>query len=591
MKFHSRSARALLCGASVCAAALVLLSGCGGGGGSDSSAPAAPASTNPLPPAAPPTAGQPPAPNPVTPPTPAPPANTPPAVSPPPAPAPAPNPVAETRNCDIRYSIIKPFVTTGTDPNLSLQWHLNNTAGTRPIDIRAFSAWATNKGEGVRIAVVDDAIEINHPDLLPNIIAGGSYNYFGNGDSPLPCFAVDNHGTEVAGIIASRDNNAIGGAGVAPRSQLVGFNSLSAGTDVAVIDSMQRDSQLNQIYNNSWGSTDDGFLHPADASWSAAIDSGLKTGRAGKGSIYVFAAGNGGAISLKNNALHVENSNFDGYVNRIGLVSVCSTDDNGERSFFSEFGVNLLVCAPSNSSARGGISTTTIKGAYTADFAGTSASAPMVSGVIALMLSANPKLTWRDVPIILAQSAQKTSLSNVNWNGTGVFRYNPFFGFGVVDAKAAVELATNWQSVGDSSNLEQCSLTRNPNLSIPDALASGTATTVGDVITVSAADCKVKQIEYIDLNLTTDHIYQGELKFELKSPSGTASQLTYPQSCGRNLSDADNPCKQLLDNWRFGVIRHMNENPLGSWRLEVTDTINGSSGKLNTWTLKIYGRP
>jgi proprotein convertase subtilisin/kexin type 2 len=483
---------------------------------------------------------------------------------------------------------VPPPAAVGADPFLTQLWHLNS-ARANSADIRAFSAWALNKGENSRIVVIDDAIEINHPDLAPNVVTGGSYNYFG-GVEPLPCSADDGHGTQVAGLATARDNNGIGVAGAAPRAKLVGFNALNASSDSSVIDALQRDLQKNQIYNNSWGSDDDGLLHSVSFLWEDATTRGIKTGRAGKGAIYVYAGGNGGAITLKNNSLHVDNSNFDGYVNRHGVIAVCSTDEQGNRSTFGEFGVNQWVCAPSFSNVEGGTRTTAIGGNYSNNFAGTSASAPIVSGVVALMLTANPNLTWRDVPLILAQTARKTNLTDANWNGSGQTRYNPFLGFGVVDADAAVQKAATWVSVGNSTSLVTCTYNRpNLNLAIPDA----TATTLG-LVTDSAnvqSACGIGKIEYVDVELQLNHPYKGELNIQLTSPNENISQLTYPQTCGVILFNEPNPCAQPMPLWRFGVVRHMDENPNGLWQLKVIDTKAGDVGTLLAWKLTVYGRP
>ncbi len=505
----------------------------------------------------------------------------------PPNGGPPPSAVGDTRNCSFQYSITQPPILTGADPKLAEQWHLQNTAGGSAVDLRAIAAWTTTKGENVRVAVVDDAIETIHADLTENVVPNGSFNFFGGSALPLPCFAKDNHGTEVAGILAARDNNGIGVAGVAPRVKLVGFNALEAGTDQAIIDSMQRDNQLNHIYHNSWGSTDDGFQHAADSGWSNAIDQGIKNGRGGKGSIYIFASGNGGNVELDNKALHVDNSNLDGYVNQIGVIAACASDDNGGRPFFSEFGVNQLVCAPAYGASRG-VTTTTVQNGYASDFIGTSASAPMVSGVVALMLSVNPNLTWRDVPIILAKTARKTSLSDQFWDGTDpkVEKYNPFFGFGIVDAEKAVAEAKIWKSVGDSNSLQSCNFTSNPNLLVPNE-----PTVAADQISVSA-NCAIRKIEYIDVTITSDHPYSADLRLKLISPTGSVSQLTFPQTCGKNLAASKDPCKQAINNWRYGVVRHMNETSQGVWKLEATDTVADSdNGRISNWSIKIWGRP
>src|SRR5690606_21843690 len=154
----------------------------------------------------------------------------------------------------------------GADPQLGQQWHLDNdgtVTGRRGEDLGAVGAWTITKGEGVRVALLDDAIEVTHEDLAPNVVADGSFNYrqARRGNSwPLPCNSDDGHGTSVAGLIVARDGNALGMAGVAPRASLVGYNALATALDTDVSEALNRDLGLNSVYNNSWGSPDDGFL-------------------------------------------------------------------------------------------------------------------------------------------------------------------------------------------------------------------------------------------------------------------------------------------------------------------------------------------
>src|SRR5690606_19790688 len=140
--------------------------------------------------------------------------------------------------------------------------------------------------EGVRIAIIDDAIELTHDDIAPNVVAGASYNYrqAGRGNPwPLPCNSDDSHGTSVAGLVVARDNNGIGVAGVAPRASLVGYHALATPLDTDVSEALNRGLAANAVYNNRWGSPDDGFLHPAEPSFVEAIERGISNGRNGKG--------------------------------------------------------------------------------------------------------------------------------------------------------------------------------------------------------------------------------------------------------------------------------------------------------------------
>lgn len=497
--------------------------------------------------------------------------------------------------CELSYTLTDAPLLSGTDPLLADQWHLRNTGqngGTPGEDLHAIDAWSTTRGAGVRVAVIDDAIEVLHPDLQPNLVAGASRSYRASNRGsiwPVPCTAsVDDHGTAVAGILLARDNNAAGGAGVAPRASLVAFDALSSALDSDIADALTRDPQQNAIYHNSWGSPDDGRLHPSEPTFLAAIEDGIARGRGGLGSIYVFPAGNGGCYvrSAADGACQVDNANFDGYVNKRAVLTVCAVDDTGRKPWYGEPGANLLVCAPSSGDRPVGVTTTALRGAYRNDFTGTSASTPMVSGVIALMLAVNPSLTWRDVRLILALTARRNDPTDPGWvvgaDGVG---FNHKYGFGVVDAPAAIARAAGWTSVGGTGGLLSCDApVREPALAIPDAAADGTSTPVTD--TVDLINCPITQIEFVEVNFSATHSYSGDLRIRLTSPAGHVSELAESRICG---GAGSNPCGAYA-NWTFGSVRHLNERADGTWTLSVADRAPLDTGRVDRWSLRIHGR-
>jgi kexin len=497
-------------------------------------------------------------------------------------------------NCDLSYTLTQSPVLIGSDPLLGDQWHLINTGqngGTPGEDLRAAGAWSVTRGSGVRVAIIDDAVELTHPDLYPNLAQGASRSYRnGNRGSiwPVPCIkAEDDHGTAVAGLVLARDDNAIGVVGVASRASLVGYDALSTSYDIDIADALTRDSQLNAIYQNSWGSPDDGHLHPADAVFSAAIQSGLLSGRQGKGSIYVFAGGNGRCFAVsKTGECQDDNSNFDGYVNQRGIVTVCAVDDNGKSPWYGEPGATLTVCAPSSGSSPVGVTTTALNGTYESSFSGTSASTPMVSGVIALMLSVNPSLTWRDVRIILARSARRNDPTDTGWlRAADGLQFNHKYGFGVANAQAAVALASTWSSVGGSAVMKTCdSPLRTPNLPLPDVTPDGKSTPVTDSLSISG--CDITSIEFVDIFFTASHSYSGDLKVSVSSPAAAVSQLANARICKGNTGDT---CG-VYNNWRFGSMRHLGEAANGNWTMTVTDMGQGDTGRFDGWSLRLYGR-
>ena len=472
------------------------------------------------------------------------------------------------------------------DPLFANQWHLRNTgqAGGCPgEDVRISPVWnAGTMGAGVRIAVVDDGLEIGHEDLSANVVAGQSFNYVTSGTDPTG----GEHGTAVGGVAASRDSNGLGGAGAAPRAGLVGYNLLQSFSSINEADAMTRNAAAVFVSNNSWGAPDNGLWAPSAATWRTAIDTGLTSGRNGLGTIYTWAAGNGG----QNN---VDNSNYDGQANYRGVLAICAVGDDGVRASYSERGANLWVCTPSEGRGGHAITTTDRTGAlgynqtgaapdypntnYTNIFNGTSSAAPLAAGVIALVLQAKPTLTWRDLRIILAQSARKNDPGNGEWtvNGGG-FNTNHNYGFGVIDANAAVNLASTWTNVGAEVTFGP--MTLSPNLPIPDNNATGVSSTMNVVAS------GIGKIEFVAITFNTNHTYVGDLDITLTAPSGTVSRLSEQHFC------PGSSCLAPGGTWRFGSARHLGEAVNGNWTLTVKDLFAVDTGTFQSWQLTFYGR-
>ena len=459
---------------------------------------------------------------------------------------------------------------TPTDTLFPDQWHLENTGqggGTAGEDVNITSVWDTYKASsGEVVAIVDDGLEIDHEDLGLNVLSGQSYDYVDGDSDPTDGY----HGTSCAGVAAGRGFNAQGITGAAPFAGLVGYRLLGAETDANEADALTRNNNLIDIYSNSWGPSDDGRrLEAPGPLTESAMESGVTNGRSGLGSIYVWAGGNG---------YDNDNSNYDGYANSRYTIAVAASTNYGDRSDYSEKGANILVNAPSSGGSMD-ISTTDRTGSegynpngnYTDTFGGTSSAAPLVSGIIALIIQANPSLTWRDVQHILIETAEKNDPNDAGWaaNGAG-YPINHKYGFGRIDAQAAVAAALTWTSVGDETNVATGS---SPNFSIPDNDSTG----VSDVITIPDSIT----VEFVEVYFTAaDHTYWGDLEVTLVSPSGTESVLSESHSSGSSYA---------YNNWRFGSVRHFGESSTGNWTLRVRDLQNLDIGTFQSWTLKIYG--
>ncbi|UCG33153.1 MAG: S8 family serine peptidase [Phycisphaerales bacterium] len=458
------------------------------------------------------------------------------------------------------------------DPLYPDQWHLNNTGqggGVPGIDINAESAWAVSDGSGTVIGIVDDGLEINHPDLAGNHDNSLGYDYNDNDPDPSPtCY--QNHGTGVAGLAAARGYNGTGVVGAAPLATLAGIRLLGAAhTDVQEGLALQHRADAISIYNNSWGPYDNGTVKQGPGvSAAAAIETGINEGRGGKGCVYVWAAGNGG--------LSNDNVNYDGYANSRYSIAITSITDGDIKPNYTERGACIMASAPSaggssyltttdNSGSCGGTA-----GDYRDTFGGTSGAAPQGAGVVALVLAANPQLTWRDVQHVLVNSVAKNHAIDYGWavNGAG-HEYNHKYGFGRLDALAAVQLAQSWVNVPPEVSVEQ---TIAPSLAVPDDDPAG----VTSQITIDA-DIKIETVEIPVLIWTPN---RGDLRIELTSPDGTVSILA------ESNHDTNNNY-----NWTFTSIQHWDEHSPGVWTLRVIDEVPGNTASLSEWTLRLWGTP
>ena len=461
------------------------------------------------------------------------------------------------------------------DPLYGCQWHINNREGE---DINVEAVWAEGiTGRGVNVAVVDDGMDHRHEDFRENVDESRNHDYRGAGDLHHP---YAHHGTNVAGIIAAGQNG-VGVTGVAPGATLYGYNFLEEDTDEAMADSMARNRDVTAVSNNSWGPGDGPYLGLAPEIWKLAVDEGVRRGYDGRGVFYAFAGGNG--------HFGADNANLDENANYYAVTAVCAVGDDDVRSPYSETGANLWVCAPSDGAERG-IVTTENSDRYSPQFGGTSAATPIVSGVAALMREANPDLTWRDLKLALAASARHNDASNLGWedgahkygaqSDADRYQFNHEYGFGVVDAKAAVELARGWKTLPpfESLTVESGEL----NLPVPDAPATGDPTAVESTLMMTSS---IDFVEFVEINVSFQHDSFRDLEIELVSPSGAVSQLVgHFDTYERFMEHVP-----LNGTFRFGSARHLGEDPSGEWKLRIADRVPNLAGSLPAWKLTVYG--
>lgn len=465
------------------------------------------------------------------------------------------------------------------------QWHLRNTGenGALPdIDINAETAWDVATGTGITIGIVDDGIEIAHPDLAANYDAANSHNWNdGVATDPNPTSDADTHGTPVAGIAAAAWNNNEGGSGTAPTARLAGLRLIAGAFDDAdIAEALSYQPDNIHVYNNSWNLGDGTTaLQRPGAAVTTAIQNGVATGRGGRGSIYVWAAGNSAEIS--------DNVNYDGIANMAETIAVGSVTDLANRPPYSEPGAPLVVCAPSDGGILG-ITTTNFQGfppaegepfpfdPYTYTYGGTSASVPMVSGVVALMLQRNATLGWRDVQEILIRSATKVNPTDSDWvtNSAGI-SFNHSFGAGMVNAAQAVTMAQAWTNLGTRTNITQMQI---PVIDVPDGDGNSC------LLQFDMSASPNLRIEHVELVTTVIHSRRSDLEIVLVSPSGTQSILAQTHS---------GSAEQSISNWPFRTVRCWGEGSQGLWVLRVTDKREGNPagypGILNSARLRIFG--
>ena len=275
----------------------------------------------------------------------------------------------------------------------------------------------SNKGTGVRVAIIDTGIDYTHPDLDGNY--KGGYNFVSGNDKPMD---DSGHGTHVAGIVAAEDNG-IGVVGVAPEASLYAvkvldssgsgtFSNVIAGIDWSVRNGMQ-------IISMSLGA------NSGSTALQDAVDSAYNAGI-----VIVAAAGNDGNYAGTTDTVDYP-ARYD------SVIAVAATDSSDSRAIWynsipitgSSTGPQVELSAPGAS-----IYSTVPTGAcglcdpsgyrY---LSGTSMATPHVTGTAALIIASNPELTNVEIRWLLRNTSRDLGLGG----------RDELYGFGLINASAA----------------------------------------------------------------------------------------------------------------------------------------------------------
>ena len=580
-----------------------------------------------------------------------------------------------------------------------------------PVDVNVIPAWDLTtggdspsliNGTGVKVGIIDDGVQLNHRDLESlNILVNDDRNFLDGDQSPT---SVDqkrldptppigqNHGTAVAGLILAGRNNAAGGiTGVAPDAKLAAYRVIGLFADDAIVsDAMvwggarvapqptttdpfllsmasRRGAVKFDISCTPGGFSNNGRdLSPWDLYARKAMAFGVDEGRAGRGVIFIFPAGNDG----ENHG----NTNYSGSSNSIYALTVGAVSDLGRRVAYSPPGASLHVVAPSGGvempgriqDAAGKLlplvippirpdtgpqranaygyaltpdewdaptaryrntqqivtlntpTTATGSAGYNNNFSGTSASCALATGVVALMLEANPNLGWRDVQEIMMRSAKVVDPMMGEWqyNHMGMpMSHN--YGAGVIDATHAVRMAQVWQNLGprfgsvvsnkntyDYNEVKGLSKKSASNQLIPDNTAATASVPNGAKnvrnFIIDAPDPDLR-IEQVVVRLRIAHGRRGDLGVILTSPKSGQSdtdvesylmvphrddynanvgQLIDPRT-GLAHTDSDNDVRDG-EYYDFTTVRH--------WGTSTQNTAltPGSSTSGGAWTLTVW---
>jgi subtilisin-like proprotein convertase family protein len=480
-----------------------------------------------------------------------------------------------------------------SNPLATRQWYLSGTASGAQATAQSSYApvWQDYTGRGVTIGVVDSGFDTTHGDLAGRFDLSQSYDprdALGSVSILPDAATADTHGTWVSGVLGANGRNDFGIIGVAYDATLAGsyirFSGVSS-TRAEIAGILSHQASLD-VMNASWGfrtQFSDNFRDISYVDVRDAVQTLATTGRGGLGTVTVFAAGNDRQYTAGSAVNDGDNTNYHSLTNARQIVTVAAVGQDGGVASFSTPGASVLVAAAGVSIFTTDVMDTNADASD--DFvsvSGTSFAAPIVTGVIALMLEANPDLGYRDIQTILAATATRTGEASgwsENgagwWNGGGMF-VNSDLGFGVADAEAAVRLAETWTRQSTAAN--EISATLSANQSGTAMLADGGSVT--RTFSASGAAASIA-VEWAEVDVTITHPHVGDLVITLTSPSGLVSRLVDRPGAGFN----------SRDNLSFTLTsaQFRGEDAGGTWTVTVTDAAGNGAGQVNQVAMRLFG--
>ncbi|WP_422087313.1 S8 family serine peptidase [Variovorax sp.] len=485
-----------------------------------------------------------------------------------------------------------------SDPLAVEQWYLS--------DVNVMPVWKDYTGKGVRIGQFEpggafsagpEVFDYRHRDLQPNVDKAWLNTLDANGRNDTPQ-TFSSHATMVAGVMVAARNGE-GGVGVAYNATLAGHYIQGEGLEVGklgqeITNALAKFKNFD-VVNNSWGaSTSFGLNVVPTGTVETGILEAISRGRNGLGTAIVMAGGNDRATGANTNYNALTANRAVIVAGSINAPGDLGTLQQGSKPF-SNPGASILVSAPgsnigSTSRELIGDNGSTFGSNYGTS-QGTSFAAPIVSGVIALMLEANPALGYRDIQTILAMTATKVNDPNgtdwvtngaKTWNGGGM-HVSHDFGFGKVDARAAVRMAESWTEQSTYANEFVTSASSGAlSAAIPDGTGMVTRT-----LAVGAG----VEVESAQVTLDLDHQRWGDLIIKLISPGGTESVLVNrpDKAPGSAATDVGSASSGPL-SFSFNTTHVRGEQSAGDWKLQVIDAATGNAGTLKSWKLDLYGK-